>query len=156
MFCEKCGSEIKDDNVYCPICGAKIEDIYEVKITDDNKTLNSAREFEKRLNSGGTQTQNELTIRFKRNKAATAFNVVAWLIMCIGGIIGIIIILYSFSKSGSNSYTSVFGGLGSGVGIIVVVASFLSSLGFFAVGEIIQLLEDQKTIMLNNSKWPIK
>ena len=65
----------------------------EVKITDDNKTLNSAREFEKRLNSGGTQTQNELAIRFKRNKAATAFNVV---------------------------------------------------------------LEDQKTIMLNNSKWPIK
>ena len=195
MFCEKCGSEIKDDDVFCPSCGAKVEELGEGKPVPtsivDNKsvmpeaasfeasegvsdsgmnkeetlksnnqvqseTMSSAREFEKNLNNGNVQAQGKSYIRLKTNGFASAFKVVGWIVMGLGGFAGLIIIIYSLSKSGSNSYSSMFAGLGSGAGIIILVTSILSSLGFLAVGEIIQLLEDQKTIMIVNSKVPIK
>ena len=95
----------------------------------------------------------QVSLKFKYNRennsTATAFKIVGWSIVIIGLTLGLFVI--SFAGKSSSYVSSLFSGLGAGSGILIMVISVLSSLGFFGIAEIIQLLQDQKTILLRQN-----
>ena len=179
MFCEKCGKELLEGDVFCTGCGTPVgENVVEkeaneasnmglnqqTKPNDDSSDLENVS-VEKEEKSSVMDSLEELatlkkesntkpaSIYLTRNSTATAFSVIGWIVLGVGLAIGITIIMFALSKSGSSSssyysVTSMFSGLGAGFGIGTIIVSIISGLGFFGVAEIIQLLQDQKTILM--------
>lgn len=194
MFCEKCGKELLEGDVFCTGCGTPVkgvttdnevdskaveevlkQDVKEeyTQVEGDKKTvssesvnhvnpstLNGAWAPERNPSStdkGSNVLRGDASSKFNYNResngVASAFRIIGWLVIAIGGCIGLVIIYYAISKSGSSSSsyysaTSMFSGMGVGFGIGTIIVGAISGLGFLGFAEIIQLLQDQKTIML--------
>ena len=175
MFCEKCGKELREDDVFCTACGTPVEKIVidnkkENKVADaTSKKQSQSDDLDKGLEGNiverkSPKTVIDRTIELKEINASQSkktqngeyvlHGVIGWIVIGIGILIGFCIILYAISKSGSSSSSyyasaySMFSGMGVGFGIGTIIVSAISGLGFLGVSEIIQLLQDQKTIML--------
>ncbi|MBE5900092.1 MAG: zinc ribbon domain-containing protein [Lachnospiraceae bacterium] len=178
MFCSVCGTSVEGASVTeesgaeaatnsdngIGNDNAQFSDISEKIITEtnageeilDRPNVNepivsnvTARQFENNLKN----TQNNVPpVRLKSNGVATAFRIIGWFIVIVGVVAGIYMLASSSSKGSSSSAYSLLSGFSAGAGVISIVTGVISGLGFLGVGEIIQLLQDQKTIMLNNNQ----
>lgn len=178
MFCSVCGTSVEGASVTeesgaeaatnsdngIGNDNAQFSDISEKIITETNEVeemldkpnMNeavvpnvTARQFENSLQKSQSNTP---PVRLMSNGIATAFRLIGWFIVVIGVVVGIIIIAVSAGKGSSSSAYSMLSGFGVGAGVISIVIGVVSGLGFLGIGEIIQLLQDQKTIMLNNNQ----
>lgn len=149
----------------------KINDVQSVEETNSSEQAKSVDEAYggmessyRNVSSGANNSMNvdpkilsgQVSSKFKYNRennsTAITFKIVGWAIIVIGFIIGIMVMIAAASTGKSSSYmSSLFSGLGAGSGILIMVISVLSSLGFFGMAEIIQLLQDQKTILLRQN-----
>ena len=109
---------------------------------------NNSMNVDPKILSG--QVSSKFKYNRENNSTATAFKIVGWSIVIIGLTLGLFVI--SSAGKSSSYVSSLFSGLGAGGGIAIMVMSVLSSLGFFGIAEIIQLLQDQKTILLRQNR----
>ena len=111
-------------------------------------------ELDSRLLSG--KVSRKFNYHNETNGVASALRLIGWLVIGLGTLAGFIIIFYALSKTGSSSgsyssLNSAVAGVSTGLGIGVIVASIIPGLGFLGFAEIIQLLQDQKTILLRQT-----
>ena len=180
-FCWACGTPIPDaDDIEEEVEKNIAETVTEIEPdepksvieqTDSNNTStvdkqtsgamynNSNYVIDNRIRIG--KVSSEFNQHRENNRIANGFKLVGWLVITIGVLIGFVLLIMALTKSGSSSsysaISSAFSGLGSWFAIGTIIISVISGMGFLGIAEIIQLLQDQKTILIrqnlrNNTK----
>lgn len=100
MFCVKCGIQIKEDDKFCPSCGAKNENCTETSV---NSLQSSITEIKKKIQDGGNSKEN---IANWSNKIKFIIPVALIAIVIIIGIMVVPTLLKSIFNSGKIEYSN--------------------------------------------------
>lgn len=85
MFCSKCGTELEEDSKFCNKCGEKINKSIQIDISDIGNTV--------------TQSIKNFDIDETKEKVKKVYHKSPKLIICIGIVIGILLILWMSSNA---------------------------------------------------------
>lgn len=122
MFCEKCGSELKDDSKFCGNCGASVDNEQsqnmDIVCTDTNKQKQTYLDNQSSENKGTSDLKNS-------NYAGTAFwcSVIALPLFCcgIGYILGIPATIFGLLAVNNKEPDSAKAWIGLILGVIELI-----------------------------------
>ncbi len=141
--------------------GAQKSDANRTPVDEGTQYHNAKRVSNNKMELDSKVLIGEVSSKFNNNRetnsVATSLKIIGWLVIGFRIVAGLIIIFYAMSKTGSSSssynpISSAVTGASAGLGIGVIVASLIPGIGFLGFAEIIQLLQDQKTILLRQNR----
>lgn len=131
IICEKCYEENEATRTNCKNCGAKLYNNDNEKHTNTQKKITSSndKDYQKK-----TTSSNDKDYQEKPKYICTKTNAVAQIIKVIAIIEAIVIVIVGLV---SMEYLET-------MSVVIIVAGVISAVFIYALGEIIQLLQDIK------------
>lgn len=124
-ICNKCGEELPNETIYCEKCGVKATN-------NDKPAVRAYNKLSQYFNEKKNTNSNEKKYEYKNGVAITLL-VLAWIIIIVGFIAGIIMANTIPTTSGEFNYTIMF---------TYWTICGLSTTMLFVFAEVIQILHD--------------